>query len=117
MAKHFTINEFACKHCGQIKIDSAFLQLLDNARDIAGIPFHITSGYRCFEHNRAIKSQDTSSHVKGLAVDIRCASSRERFKILYGLLKSGFSRIGIGETFIHADFDEEKTQKVIWLYN
>lgn len=39
--------------------------------DIAGydVPIHISSGYRCLQLNRALKSSDTSAHVQGLAVD------------------------------------------------
>ncbi len=34
-----------------------------------GVPLFITSGYRCLELNRALKSSDNSQHIKGEAVD------------------------------------------------
>jgi len=32
------------------------------------------------------------------------------------LLEVGFTRIGIGNTFIHVDIDKDKSQNVIWTY-
>ena len=52
----------------------------------------------------------------GLAVDISCNSSRDRSIILTALIDSGFTRIGIGKTFIHVDLDKSKSQNVIWMY-
>lgn len=44
--------------------------ILQPIRDHFGIPFTPTSGYRCHELNRALKSKDTSQHIKGQAVDL-----------------------------------------------
>ena len=54
--RNFNINEFDCpseKGSGKL-MDKRFLELLDNARDIAGVPFKITSGYRTKAHNREV---------------------------------------------------------------
>ena len=45
---------------------------LEEVRRIVG-PMHINSGYRCLELNRALKSSDTSQHVKGQAIDFTVA--------------------------------------------
>ena len=45
--------------------------ILQPLREYTGIPFAPTSGYRCLELNRALKSKDTSQHVQGQAVDIK----------------------------------------------
>lgn len=42
---------------------------LEDVRGLLGVPIHISSGYRCLALNRAIRSNDTSAHVRGLAVD------------------------------------------------
>ena len=78
----------------------------------------INSGFRCEKHNKDPKvgGSDTSSHLIGLAADIKCEYSTYRFHLLNALLKAGFKRIGIGKTFIHVDLDEAKPQSVIWLY-
>ena len=45
-------------------------RILEPVRLNYGVPFAPNSGYRCLELNRALKSRDTSQHVKGQAVDI-----------------------------------------------
>jgi hypothetical protein len=92
-----------------------FLAKLDEAREYANIPFIINSAYRGPEHSESIKNP-SSSHIKGLAVDISVKDSRTRFLILDALLAVGFTRIGISETFIHVDSDFDKSQSVIWTY-
>ncbi|MDI6796112.1 MAG: D-Ala-D-Ala carboxypeptidase family metallohydrolase [Desulfatibacillaceae bacterium] len=116
--KHFTLNEFACK-CGKCQnfIRPELVAVLDRARDLAGVPFAINSGFRCPAHNAAVGGAPASSHLKGLAADIATGSNFERrFRILYGLLGAGFDRIGIATGFIHADIDPDKAKSVVWLY-
>ena len=92
-----------------------FLKKLDEAREYAGIPFAINSAYRSPTHPLSIKNP-TSSHIKGLAVDISVKDSKTRFKILDALIAVGFTRIGIANSFIHVDLDFDKSQNVIWTY-
>ena len=96
-------------------MDINFLAKLDEAREYANIAFIINSAYRSPEHPLSIKNP-TSSHIKGLAVDISVKDSRQRFLILDALIAVGFSRIGIAGTFIHVDLDLDKSQNVIWTY-
>ena len=69
MRNHFTNEELACPHCGEISFSADTLEKLNAARRIAGIPFVITSGYRCEIHNKAVGGKETSAHIAGLAVD------------------------------------------------
>ena len=115
------IKQFACQcGCGLSyeNMNNGLLSLLTVAERIAGCTFHINSGIRCVEHNAsdAVKGSKTSSHLKGLAVDIRTASSRERYNVLNGLITAGIHRIGIypGRKFIHCDNDMDKTGRLIW---
>lgn len=96
-------------------MDANFLNKLDKARSIAGLPFKINSAYRSPDHPLSIKNP-SSSHIKGLAVDISVTDSRTRFIVVDALIKAGFNRIGIADTFIHVDFDLDKSNKVIWTY-
>lgn len=96
-------------------MDVDFLAKLDEAREFANIPFIINSAYRSPEHPESIKNP-TSSHIKGLAVDIKATNSRQRGLILDALRMVGFTRIGIAKTFIHVDWDFDKSQDVTWLY-
>lgn len=120
---HFEINEFdSPDEIGSGKLmDSAFLQMLDDARGIAGTPFRITSGFRTPSHNAyvggvqpSLKSKG-SSHLFGYAADIACNNSADREAILNSLIRAGFRRIGIANGFIHVDNDPDKNAAV-WLY-
>jgi len=96
-------------------MDEEFLQRLDQARAFADIPFIINSAYRSPNHPLSIKNP-SSSHIKGLAVDIKATDNVTRFKIIDALLFVGFKRIGIADTFIHVDMDYDKRQEIIWTY-
>ena len=85
--------------------------MLDDAREIAGIPFFITEG----KISEQTVHVEHSAHFKGAAVDIRCWDSWSRFKIVNALLEAGFERIGIYDRHIHADIDEYLPQMVIWV--
>lgn len=114
--KHFQRSEFLCPCCGNEDMEPAFLARLDEAREIAGVPFVITSGFRCRKHNAEIGGVEDSAHTWGVACDIAATSSPRRYHIIRGLLAAGFRRLGIGSDFIHADMDEDKPQDVIWTY-
>lgn len=121
--KYFRFHEFDSplqEGSGQL-MDRDFLERLDNAREIAGIPFKITSGFRIEADIERLEKQgykvsQKSSHLKGLASDIACTTSAERYKIIDALLKAGFHRIGIAKSFIHVDDDPDKPANLIWTY-
>ncbi|MFA5387205.1 MAG: D-Ala-D-Ala carboxypeptidase family metallohydrolase [Candidatus Paceibacterota bacterium] len=111
--KHFALDEFKCRCCGQVNMDEDFLSMLDDARTIAGKPFVISSGYRCPRHNAAVGST-SQNHTSGRAADIIVAYGPTRIKVLNGLIMAGFKRIGIGRQFIHVD-NMDKIESC-WLY-
>ena len=117
--KYFKIEEFTCD--GAIcydKMNPKLLKMLDQAREKANTPFKITSSWRSQEKNNSLKnSSKNSSHLKGMAVDIACNSGLERLKIFSGLVKAGFTRVGISDKggFIHADCDDSKIDS-LWIY-
>ncbi len=118
-AIYFGPDEFKCK-CGRPDCDSAdvhpqFVGMLDIARHQAGIPFAVNSGTRCEQHNALVGGSDTSSHLTGLAADIRCSNGQERLAIVRGLLAAGIYRIGIARGFVHADIDPDKMHSM-WVY-
>lgn len=94
------------------------VQMLDKAREIAGVPFKINSGFRTKEQNKKAGGVSDSAHLISLAVDIACTSDSNRWKIINSLIDVGFNRIGISFKggFVHADIDNKKTPMVIWGY-
>ena len=117
MAKYFQPSEFDCKcGCGKNNIDPGLVAMLDEARGIAGFPFVINSGCRCDAHNAAVGGSVTSSHLVGLAVDIKCLNSHTRYKLIAALETAGFTRFGIAKTFIHTDIDKAKPGCIMYLY-
>jgi len=116
--KYFKLEEFdspdepgSGKHMHQ-----EILYMLDAVRKEYGKPIKINSGYRTEARNKKIGGVPNSSHLKGLAVDISCKSSKDRFALVNLLLKAGFKRIGIAGSFIHVDIDKTKSQNLIWGY-
>lgn len=99
-----------------LSISPSLVSMLDMARGIAQVPFIINSGVRTISHNKAIGGVDDSSHLKGLAVDIKIINSSSRFRIIRSLLVVGFRRVGIASNYIHCDIDYDKPLDVIWWY-
>ena len=112
---NFKKKEFICPCCGLEIMDLKFIMMIDSAREIAGIPFRINSGYRCKKHNIEIGGSEDSSHMDGLACDIMCVNSIQRGIIMRALIEVGFRRIGIADNFLHVDFDKSKVE-CFWLY-
>ena len=117
MLRYFVEQEFtqAKPACSLSDMDDSFMQRLDEARHLAGVPFVVSSAYRSKQYEISKGRIGSSSHCKGLAIDILCSNSFNRLQIIESLLKVGFKRIGIGKTFIHVDYDSSKNQS-IWLY-
>ena len=90
--------------------------MLNYARSIANIPFVVTSGYRCEQHNKEVDGVENSAHTRGFAADIKAANSTKRFIIVNALLRAGFKRIGVGKTFVHCDADSTLPQGVMFDY-
>ncbi len=115
-------HEVICPCCKQERMVQLFIDFLQAGRDIAGIPFHFNSGWRCIFHNRILGSKDTSSHIKGLAVDISAKTPGIRMTIVRSLILAAemyeerFAEYGYRlriiiypkKGFIHVDIDPVK---------
>jgi len=116
--EHFKRSEIVCKcGCDLENIDYTTLRKLDDAREMAGIPFIINSACRCDKHNKAVGGAVNSAHLcsekkQSHAVDIKVINSSDRFIILNSLIKAGFTRFIFYDTFIHAD-DKHDQKKII----
>ena len=110
----FVKDEFKCPCCGENHIKDSFIDWLDDVREDAGVPFKITSGYRCPTYNISIGGGP--EHPRGMAADISCPTSRMRFKILRAAFANGAERVGIGKNFIHLGIDKTLPTEVAWDY-
>ena len=119
LTEHFSKEEFDCQcGCGNgdIEISTWLVEGLEKVRKCYGKPMRINSGIRCLNHNRSIGSKDTSSHIKGLAVDIGCIDMKARLDLTKLLLREAeFTRMGFHKKFIHVDVDYDKPNG-IFLY-
>lgn len=118
-------DEFQCMCCGAALFDKTFLSTLKAARAISQIEYPIYDGFHCIEYYRllhaSLNAEDdypgSCSHTKGLGVNIWAEENENRYKIVHGLIKAGFSRIGLAPNFVHADLDRgpNTPENVIWL--
>jgi len=121
LTPNFTRDEFE-EDGYNVRIHPKIPELCQVIRDQIGLPIYISSGVRSPETNQRVGGSPTSSHLKGLAVDISTnsvgaeISKRNRYVIVDTLIGLGVNRIGIGKTFIHFDIDPDKDKNVIWLY-
>lgn len=112
---NFCEDEFrsASPSCSLDDMSASFMDRLQTARDLAGVPFKINSAYRSVEYELKKKRTGKSMHCLGRAVDIKCVDSGSRYVILGALIRAGFRGIGIGSTFIHVD---DRDVSLLWTY-
>ena len=120
MAKYFKPETdprlFFCPCCGHSIVDIVLLNKLDKLRELFGKPIYVNSGFRCKEHNFNVGGSPNSEHMDGKGADIKCESSRDRFRLIDFAFEVGFRRIGIGRSFIHVGSCKKRAQDVIWMY-
>ena len=110
LSENFSRIEFACQgtDCcgGTAAIDSRLIEALQQFRDILRQPVHVTSGFRCLRHNRAVGSNDSSQHPRGYAADISVLpdTSIDEMEVIAEEIEA-FRDGGIGkyDFFIHLD--------------
>ena len=117
-SKYFNEKEFVncTPSCSLQNMQQSLMDKLDEARELAGIPFVINCAYRSVKWDKSKGRSGNSAHITGHAVDIRCNTDKNRFKIIEALIKVGFKRIGVAKTFIHADNSPTLSQQVTWMY-
>ncbi len=109
VAEHFNLREFQCKGekcCGNtVKIDSRLVSMLEALRRELGVPFVITSAFRCKEHNKRVGGAKGSYHLQGLAVDIACPKGYKVVEFAQICLDAGFTGVGAypKQNFVHVD--------------
>ncbi len=91
-------------------LDKKLQDMCRNFDKVCDIEVIATSGLRSPEHNAEVGGSPTSSHLKGLAIDLATPDSKTRYKILWAAIAVGFNRIGLPTEFdhIHLDCDADK---------
>ena len=118
MSKYFKESEFkkCTPSCSISQMDQSFLALMDRVREKAGIPLVVNCAYRSREWDLIKGRSGNSAHTRGKAMDIRCNTSANRFRIIQAALACGIRRIGVAKTYVHLDNDNSLAQGVIWDY-
>jgi uncharacterized protein YcbK (DUF882 family) len=81
-----------------------FMENLEAFRMVLDRPVQVTSGYRCLDHNTAIKGARFSRHMKGDAADISTAGlTADQIQELQTLALHFFVNAVIGPGFLHVD--------------
>lgn len=99
---NFHPREIACRHCGELLIDAASLDLLQEQRSATNTPIIINSAYRCPTHNAMVGGAPMSMHKQGRAFD-QALRGRDRHETLAMIQQFGWSGIGRYGSFIHTD--------------
>lgn len=107
--------------CGMKPTENAMWFLLSLAREFNtrhNKKVLVTSGARCFNHNKEVGGVANSAHTKGLAFDVHYDNSTECYTIVRHLFDMGVPRIGINfaKNFVHFDIDMSLPQNVLFKY-
>lgn len=118
LSKNFNEKEFACRHCGKVRIIQEVVDKIQALRDRVGAPVTITSPYRCLTHNTNIGGAPQSRHMQGQALDIVVPASN-RNEVARIAEQVGFGGIGVYEPsakngvwgFVHVDIGPHRRWK------
>ena len=122
--QYFTNDELKCKgiDCcgGESKMNHEFMVKLVSMRRETGIPFVLTSSYRCPVNNsRVSKTGNIGPHTTGRAVDILCRG-HESYIIIDSAFRHGMTGIGVNQKgerrFIHIDDLTGDFRPWVWSY-
>jgi len=119
---YFSIEELSC-HCDECRqngqcMDDMFMQKIVSIRKVLGVPFVVTSAYRCQAYNTKIGGVPNSAHTEGRAMDISIDGMEEakQVQLIEEAIRHGVKGIGIqgkgSSQFIHLD----DTRPRLWTY-
>ena len=106
LSAHFSKAELACHCCGQLKVEGALIDALEQLRALAGKEIIIHDGYRCPGHNEQSGGVIDSEHIRGMAADIAIHGLTLQQMYELALQVPGFLNGGIGAYdggFLHVD--------------
>ena len=125
ISEHYSGWEFNCvgDEClghDRGRPSTKLLAVLEALRALIGRPIHITSGYRCPQHNAEVGGVFPSEHTEDdditNAADVACLGDRDRHEIIRALFTLKVERIGVGKNFIHVGVSQTLPAPCIWCY-
>lgn len=117
--RYFTMNEFRCPCCKEVAVAAELVLLLDVSRAFAGVPFRLSSGFRCVHHNREVGGVDNSRHLIGCAADILCPEKLTMARFTE-IMATQFRRPGyefkpyINRNFVHVAIPRQLCDTEFW---
>ena len=100
---HFQPAEM-CDPSGELLVEPALMDKLEQLREDCGFPLPISSGYRTAAHSVAVGGSATDPHTLGLAVDIAIgANDRRAYYVLRAAFLGGWAGIEVKGDHIHVD--------------
>jgi hypothetical protein len=111
----FSPEEIACRGTGALLVDEEAMDRLQQLRTRLGKPIIVLSAYRSPDHNRRIKGEPNSQHLKGRAFDIAMANHQpQAFEIAARV--AGFSGFGSypDRNFMHIDTGPARAWGTPW---
>ena len=115
ISKHLKWSEIRCRGngcCdgGGITSETADLFEMIRAQVAAAlgaeVPIYVTSGYRCYTHNKAVGGVKASQHMRGIALDLDCPEGME-YETFYHICDALNPDGGVGKYprhgFVHVD--------------
>ena len=123
---HFSEEEFACSHTGNVKMNPDFVSVLEMVREKYGKPMKLSSAFRDATHPVEARKGDragTGDHCRGVAVDV-LVSGAEALELIKIAQECGIDRIGIQQKgshssrFVHLGISDSTAGKgpAIWSY-
>jgi uncharacterized protein YcbK (DUF882 family) len=113
LSAHFSKAELACHCCGQLKIESALIDALEQLRTLAGKEIIVHDAYRCPVHNEQAGGVNDSEHTRGSAADIAIPGLTLQQMYELALQVPSFLNGGIGAYdggFLHVDVRDHKAR-------
>ena len=120
LSKNFSLAEFNSKDgavADQLVIKNLTIlsEQLEVLREYLGKPIRVTSGYRSKEHNAKIGGAKNSTHVNGMAADIKVKglSPLEIYNAIEKLIADGKMKqggLGLYRSWVHYDFRSVKAR-------
>lgn len=113
LSPHFSTSEMECRDCKRCEISSALLAALEELRALGPEGIVVDDAYRCPDHNAEVGGVNDSTHMEGIAADVRIEGltlqqQYDRAKSISAFANGG---IGVYDTgFIHVDVRKTKAR-------